>query len=96
MYGAIGGGYRDAHRPDSRIAAHIVAALGNSASVVNVGAGTGSYERATTVFAVEPLAAMIAQRPVGAAPALQTSAETIPLPDGYADREVLEALRGPD
>ena len=85
VYDAIGGGYRDARRPDSRIAARIVAALGNAASVVNVGAGTGSYEPATTVFAVEPSTAMIAQRPAGAAPALQAAAEAIPLPDGYAD-----------
>lgn len=83
-YDAIGGGYRDARRPDSRIAARIVTALGNSASVVNVGAGTGSYEPATTVVVVEPSAAMIAQRPAGAAPALQAAAEAIPLPDGCA------------
>jgi SAM-dependent methyltransferase len=54
--------------------------------VVNVGAGTGSYEPADRrVVAVEPSAVMLAQRPAGAAPAVQAVAEHLPLPDGVAD-----------
>ena len=53
--------------------------------MINVGAGTGSYEPPQTVLAVEPSSVMIAQRPVGSAPALEASAESIPLADGSAD-----------
>jgi SAM-dependent methyltransferase len=85
VYDLIGGGYRSARQSDPRIAARIESALGGARSVVNVGAGSGSYEPPTTVYAVEPSAAMIAQRPPGAAPALQAAAEAIPLPDDFAD-----------
>jgi SAM-dependent methyltransferase len=67
------------------VEAAIRAALGDAASVVNVGAGAGSYEPPGTVLAVEPSAAMIAQRPEGAPPAVQATAERIPLPDGACD-----------
>ncbi|MEW2132546.1 methyltransferase domain-containing protein [Streptomyces sp. NPDC005435] len=49
------------------------------------GAGTGSCEPPRTVLAVEPSAVMIAQRPAGSAPALEASAESIPLADNSAD-----------
>ena len=42
-YDTIGREYVRHRRPDLRIAAQIDAALGNAESVVNVGAGTGSY-----------------------------------------------------
>ncbi|MGV9316754.1 class I SAM-dependent methyltransferase [Streptomyces sp. NPDC003691] len=84
-YDSIGTTYADTRRPDPAIAARIHQALGNAASVVNVGAGAGSYEPARTVLAVEPSAVMIAQRPAGSARALQASAEAIPLADGSAD-----------
>jgi SAM-dependent methyltransferase len=84
-YDVIGRGYAAVRRPDRRWAARIHAALGDADSVVNVGAGAGSYEPPQTVVAIEPSAAMIAQRPPGAAPAIQASAESIPLPDGHAD-----------
>jgi SAM-dependent methyltransferase len=67
------------------VEAAIRAALGDARSVVNVGAGSGSYEPPQTVLAVEPSAAMIAQRPEGAAPAVRAAAERIPLPDGACD-----------
>src|SRR6267378_4202299 len=69
VYDTIGRGY-DAHRrPDPRIAAAIADALGAAASVVNVGAGAGSYEPADRpVVAVEPSAAMLRQRRPGTAP----------------------------
>jgi SAM-dependent methyltransferase len=80
LYDTIGGGYARFRRPDPRIAAMIEAALGDAASVVNVGAGTGGYEPpGRAVIAVEPSAVMIRQRPAGAAPCLQGSAEALPL-----------------
>jgi SAM-dependent methyltransferase len=72
--------------PDARIAARIDAALGDARTVLNVGAGTGSYEPADRyVLAVEPSAGMRAQRPAGAAPAIDASAEELPLDDGSVD-----------
>jgi ubiquinone/menaquinone biosynthesis C-methylase UbiE len=68
------------------IAARIDAALGDAQTVVNVGAGTGSYEPAgREVVAVEPSAEMIARRPAGAAPAIQASAEELPFEDDSFD-----------
>ncbi|MGX7895340.1 class I SAM-dependent methyltransferase [Tsuneonella sp. HG222] len=85
-YDTIGRGYAALRRPDPRIAAAIREALGNAHSVVNVGAGTGSYEPADcSVIAVEPSAEMIAQRPPGSAPAVQASAEHLPFPDKAFD-----------
>jgi SAM-dependent methyltransferase len=82
-YDTIGRGY-DAHRrPDPRLAAAIVEALGPAPSVVNVGAGAGSYEPADRpVIAVEPSAAMLAQRRPGAARAVQASASDLPFREG--------------
>ncbi|WP_246150098.1 class I SAM-dependent methyltransferase [Streptomyces qinzhouensis] len=77
--------YAETRRPDLRIAAGIHRALGDAATVINVGAGTGSYEPPQTVLAVEPSSVMIAQRPAGSAPALEASAESIPLADDSAD-----------
>lgn len=85
VYDAIGGGYQLARRPDPRISSRIETALGDAQSIVNVGAGNGSYEPPTTVCAIEPSVTMIAQRPEHAAPAVQAAAEAIPLPDDFAD-----------
>src|SRR3954469_2055759 len=84
VYDRIGTTYAKTRRPDSRIEAAIRSALGGARSVVNVGAGSGSYEPSETVIAVEPSAVMIAQRPEGLAPAVQATAEAIPLADGSA------------
>ena len=63
-YDAIGLGYASRRRPDPRIASELKEALGDSATVLNVGAGAGSYEPSDrTVVAVEPSAVMFAQRP---------------------------------
>ena len=71
---------------DPRIAAHIHAALGDARTVLNVGAGTGSYEPTDRwVLAVEPSATMRAQRPAAAAPAIAARAEALPLDDGAVD-----------
>jgi SAM-dependent methyltransferase len=85
IYDEIGRTYASTRRPDPRVDAMIRAALGDVGSVVNVGAGAGSYEPPQTVLAVEPSAAMIDQRPQGAAPAVQAAAERMPLPDRACD-----------
>ena len=78
-YDELGRGYAGVRREDPRIAARIGAALGDARTVLNVGAGAGSYEPADReVTAVEPSATMIAQRPAGAAPVVQASAEELP------------------
>jgi SAM-dependent methyltransferase len=85
-YDAIGRTYTATRRTEPRIAARIWAALGAARTVVNVGAGTGSYEPPDReVTAVEPSAVMIAQRPEGAAPAVQASAEALPFADATFD-----------
>ena len=85
VYDRIGVTYAQTRRPDPRIDAAIRRALGGAGSVVNVGAGSGSYEPPETVLAVEPSAVMIGQRPPGLAPAVQATAEAIPLADGEVD-----------
>lgn len=86
LYDTIGLNYQDLRRPDPRIAAVIDAALGDARTVVNVGAGTGSYEPAhREVTAVEPSAAMIAKRARGAAKAVQANADDLPFLDGAFD-----------
>jgi SAM-dependent methyltransferase len=85
-YDRIGRGYSGFRRPDPRIAQKIEEALGRAHSIVNVGAGAGSYEPADReVTAVEPSAEMIAQRPADAAPVVQGSAESLPFEDDSFD-----------
>lgn len=82
-YDDIGRSYSGHRRPDPRIARVINAALGDAQSVVNVGAGTGSYEPTDrAVVAVEPSSVMIAQRPANAAPVVRGSADHLPFADG--------------
>lgn len=88
LYDSIGSGYAKFRRPDLRIAKVIDAALGDAVSVVNVGAGAGSYEpTGRTVLAVEPSEVMILQRPSppAAAPCVQGSAEALPLETASVD-----------
>ncbi len=78
-YGTIGVGYATYRRPDPRIAAAINAALDGARTVINVGAGAGSYEPAERlVTAVEPSAAMRAQRPAHLTRAIDATAEALP------------------
>jgi SAM-dependent methyltransferase len=73
-------------RADPRIATRIHAALGDAKTVLNVGAGTGSYEPGDRwVLAVEPSATMRAQRATDAAPAIAARAESLPLDDDAVD-----------
>lgn len=78
--------YAHHRRPDPRIARAITAALGDATSVVNVGAGAGSYEPADRrVVAVEPSRTMLRQRPPGSAPVVRAVAETLPFPAAAFD-----------
>jgi SAM-dependent methyltransferase len=86
LYDTIGAGYATGRRTDPRIAAVIWAALGDAETVLNVGAGSGSYEPPDRdVTAVEPSAVMRAQRPPGAAPCLAAYAEALPFDDNAFD-----------
>jgi SAM-dependent methyltransferase len=84
-YDTLGQTYAQTRRPDPRIRDMIWDALGGAGSVVNLGAGTGSYEPPQTILAVEPSMVMIAQRPPELAPAAVTTAARIPLPDKSVD-----------
>ena len=86
LYDQIGRGYDATRRADPRIEAQIRAALDGFSPVVNIGAGTGSYESACAeVMAVEPSAEMISRRPAGSAPVLQACAEALPFDDDHFD-----------
>ena len=85
LYERIGIGYADLRRPDPRIARRIEAALGPARSVVNVGAGAGSYEPADrAVTAVELSPTMIDQR-TSDAPVVRADAVRLPFADGSFD-----------
>lgn len=82
LYDRTAAAYAKHRRPDPRIAARIAAALGSCESVVNVGAGLGSYEpKHCAVVAVEPSLEMLRSRPRGAAPAVQGVAGQLPFKD---------------
>ena len=85
-YGVIGMGYARYRQPEPRIAALILAALGDARTVLNVGAGAGSYEPTDReVTAVEPSASMRAQRPAHLPVAVDAVAGQLPFPDGAFD-----------
>ena len=86
LYDAIGATYTVTRRTEPRIAAQVWAALGDARTVLNVGAGTGSYEPSDCdVTAVEPSAVMRAQRPAGAAQCVAAAAESLPFEDQSFD-----------
>jgi SAM-dependent methyltransferase len=83
-YDRIGIGYDQLRKPDPRLAAVIGEALGDVRTVVNVGAGAGSYEpTAKQVVAVEPAAVMLTQHQE--ARRVQATAEALPFPDKAFD-----------
>jgi SAM-dependent methyltransferase len=85
-YGTIGRGYSSYRLPDPRIQAHIERALRTAQTVLNVGAGAGSYEPTDRlVTAVEPSAAMRAQRPPHLSAAIDAVAEHLPFADQQFD-----------
>ncbi len=82
FYDQIGVGYRDYRAPDPRIQALITQALGDAASVLNVGAGAGSYEPTDRpTLAVEPSPVMIAQRGRPLNPVVRAHAAALPFAD---------------
>jgi hypothetical protein len=86
LYDRLGRSYDATRRPDPRIARLVEAAIGDARSIVNVGAGTGSYEpRGRYVVAVEPAATMRARRPASAAPCIAAAAEALPFDDSSVD-----------
>ncbi|GAB3405312.1 methyltransferase domain-containing protein [Schumannella luteola] len=85
-YGVIGSGYATQRRPDPRIEALIWDALGDARTVINVGAGAGSYEpHDRYVAAVEPSASMRAERPASRVPAIDGTADALPFDDDAFD-----------
>lgn len=85
-YDRIGLNYSGLRRPDPRIAALIDSALGSSRTILNVGAGTGSYEPVgREVTALEPSIEMIRQRFAPAAAVVQGRAENLPFADSSFD-----------
>ncbi|MFL6141305.1 MAG: GDSL-type esterase/lipase family protein [Labedaea sp.] len=86
LYDTIGATYAMTRRTEPRIATKVWAALGDARTVLNVGAGTGSYEPSDRdVTAVEPSAVMRAQRPAGAAACVAGVAESLPFADRSFD-----------
>jgi SAM-dependent methyltransferase len=86
LYDSIGHGYRRRRQPDPHIAQAITTALAGAESVINVGAGTGSYEPADRfVVAVEPSLTMIRQRTAEAGPAVRAYASDLPFADASCD-----------
>lgn len=85
-YGVIGTGYTRYRQPDPHIAEFIRKALGDAATVLNVGAGAGSYEPVDRdITAIEPSASMRAQRPAHLPMAIDATAESLPFSDGSFD-----------
>ena len=98
-YDTIGINYAELRKPDRRIARIIEGALGSARTVLNVGAGTGSYEPADrSLTAVEPSREMIRRRAPAAAKAVQASADDLPFGDGSFDASmaVLTVHHWPD
>jgi SAM-dependent methyltransferase len=86
LYDTIGATYSATRRTEPRIAERVWAALGDAVTVLNVGAGTGSYEPLDRrVLAVEPSALMRAQRVPDAAASVAGYAESLPFPDRSFD-----------
>ncbi len=86
LYDTIGASYAVTRRTEPRIAAQLWATLGDARTVLNVGAGSGSYEPPDRdVTAVEPSAVMRAQRPAGAARCVAAVAESLPFEDQSFD-----------
>ena len=81
-YDDIGLTYRQRRTPDPEITVQLARYIDDAGTVLNVGAGAGSYEPSSAgVVALEPSSVMIAQRPTGSAPVVQGVAESLPFTD---------------
>lgn len=88
-YGTIGTGYRDFRKPEPEFEAAIAAQLGDARTLINIGAGAGSYEPTDRlVTAVEPSASMRAQRPDRLVEAVDATAEDLPFGDDAIDAAI--------
>lgn len=99
LYDSIGINYAELRRPDPRIAKTIEQALGAAKAILNVGAGTGSYEPADRqLIAVEPSLEMIRKRSPSAASAIRACADELPFADGRfkASMAILTVHHWPD
>ena len=86
IYETIGVGYSVGRGPDPRWQEAIDSVIGDARRVINIGAGTGSYEPSDrTVIAVEPSELMVSQRPKAAAQVVMAAAENVPIASGWAD-----------
>ena len=86
VYDTIGQGYLAHRRAEPRWEAVIFEHIGDADLIVNVGAGTGSYEPpGRSVVAVDPSNVMISQRAPGSGPAVRASGSALPLPSACAD-----------
>ena len=86
VYNKIGTDYTNTRRPDPRLADLIHSPLEGMESILNVGAGAGSYEPADkSLIALEPSSTMISQRPAGAAPCVSGEVENLPFADNSFD-----------
>jgi ubiquinone/menaquinone biosynthesis C-methylase UbiE len=86
-YDKYGQQYSGHRQTDPEIAKYIYSALGKAKTVINIGAGAGSYEpHDRYVIAVEPSATMRVQRLKNhRSPAVNAMAETLPFDDGSFD-----------
>ena len=86
LYDTIGINYSNLRCPDYRIEQLIGAAISDARTVLNVGAGAGSYEpNDKKVTALEPSIKMIRQRSPSNKTIIQGSAEHIPFDNLYFD-----------
>jgi SAM-dependent methyltransferase len=85
-YDLIGQQYSTGRKSDPRIEALVHAQLTHAASVLNVGAGTGSYEPLSlSGISIEPSTTMIRQRKPDNFPVVQGQAENLPFPNKSFD-----------
>ncbi len=85
-YDTIGRGYLAHRRADPRWEAVVFEHVADADRIVNVGAGTGSYEPpGRSLLAVDPSSVMIDQRPADSAPAVRASGSALPFFSRCAD-----------
>jgi SAM-dependent methyltransferase len=83
LYDAIGINYSVTRCTDPKIAKQLYAEFQGATRIVNIGAGTGSYEPDNVeLVAVEPSSEMISQRKPGSHRVEKASAEKLPFDDG--------------